>query len=923
VSFVQRIKPGDVIRYTLLPGVVPRLKDFARNGFGWLALLMAYIYACVKLLPANHPYLQPDNFGRYGVRHVIVEAANRLKMRRENIDQIVIFFVLLAGFVLLVMQFIVLGLSFVIHPALAGPVAPNGFAGFFTTPNPTTDIAYELLDKVFAVPNLYGSQYDPATAGMTPFSTGLHDLIRFYNIAILLVGVAIFLYYLVLVVAETANTGTPFGQRFSSIYAPLRLVIAVGLLIPLNYGYNSSQYIALFAAKYGSSLATNAWLLFNQTLTQEGGTNPLGGPNETMVARPQYPDFGEVVQFMALVRACVSGYYDIYTQAPYSTVLANEPLNIQPYLVWSATGSGLMSGSSYATAIGATEFNNRDIVIRFGDYSPNLYSSEEGNVYPLCGEMTVHIGDVSVTGATAVQTAYYNEIMTLWNDPGLNAFGDRAAAIYMHGDIFTQNPGEVSVGGGPGVPADTSNNLPGANWQRAEVDGVNQAMTTAINAARDAMVAKPSATGDASTFGISADLENRGWGGAAIWYNRIAMWNGALFGAVFNIPTASHVPSAMEKVEHENRIHNENVGADLRYEPYMQEGRPVGVVPGEQDLVRMLNAVYQYWRLDNSTSSNNQHRSGNFLMDIVNEVFPLDALMQIRYNIDVYPLAQLVGLGKGIIDSSVRNLAGGLTFAAGGGLLSALQSGMGPVLNYASSIMMTLSTLGLTMGFVLYYILPFLPFMYFFFAVGSWVKSIFEAMVGAPLWALAHLRVDGNGLPGDMAIQGYFLMFEIFVRPILILFGLLGGLIIFSAMARTLHDVFPLLVVNVSGYDVTALANPAAADPDAAYQGSPLDAFFYSVIYTILIYSMALSSFKMIDDIPRGILRWMGQGVTAFGSDRPDEAQGLLGYASVGGQKIVQPITGALSQGAGAGGSLLGGGLSSLGGGGGTTAEGS
>jgi conjugal transfer/type IV secretion protein DotA/TraY len=67
-------------------------------------------------------------------------------------------------------------------------------------------------------------------------------------------------YFAIVVVAETAQTGTPFGKRFNSLWAPLRLVMAFGLLIPISYGLNSGQYIVLYAAKYGANFATNGWI---------------------------------------------------------------------------------------------------------------------------------------------------------------------------------------------------------------------------------------------------------------------------------------------------------------------------------------------------------------------------------------------------------------------------------------------------------------------------------------------------------------------------------------------------------------------------------------------------------------------------------------------------------------------------------------
>ena len=48
-------------------------------------MLMAQIYAMAGLLPPNHPYLNPENKGRYGVRHVIAEAANNLQLNKHNL----------------------------------------------------------------------------------------------------------------------------------------------------------------------------------------------------------------------------------------------------------------------------------------------------------------------------------------------------------------------------------------------------------------------------------------------------------------------------------------------------------------------------------------------------------------------------------------------------------------------------------------------------------------------------------------------------------------------------------------------------------------------------------------------------------------------------------------------------------------------
>ncbi len=893
VSAIQRIKPVAVLRYAFLPGIVPRIKDFARSGFGWLAYLMAYLYACVRLLPGDHPYLLPSNKGRYGIRSVIAEAANRLVIKRGNIDQIVIFFIILLGFVLLVLQFGILLGGFMLHPAFA--------ADIFTTPNPNTDIAFELLDKVFAIPDLFNSQYDPAAIGMPPFNDALHQLIEFYNFAILLVAVVIFLYYMVLVVAETANSGSPFGRRFSQIYAPLRLIMAVGLLVPLNYGLNGAQYITLFAAKMGSSVATNAWILFNQTLTDSmggGNANPLGGPHQSLVARPQLPDVAQVVQFMSVVDACTYAYETKYENPPYTTANAAERTNIEPYLVWGSADSAPMAGTDYATAIGATMFNGRDIVVRFGHKSAAMYGKYTGNVYPFCGEMTIHVDDMTQIGSQLIQEGYYNLVRDLFGAPALTQFARRAAAIYL-----TNQPAPETIN----VADDANPNaeMPVEAFRQARVNEVNERIRTAVFDARDQMIA-------ATDFAIPPELMDRGWAGASIWYNRIAMWNGALFGSVFNVPTPSVMPSAMEKVERQRRMQDENVDASNRYEPLLQQGQPVDLAPGEDQIARMLNAVYKYWRLDNPTAPTDSRGTGNVIMDLMNALFPINSLFQLRYNDDVHPLAQLVGMGKSIVDTAVRNLMIGLAFGAVGGMTEMLQAGMGAPLSFFSNMFIGLTTLGLAIGFILYYVLPFLPFIYFFFAVGSWVKTIFEAMVGVPLWALAHLRIDGNGLPGDAAMNGYFLIFEIFLRPFLILSGLIGGMIVFSAMTRVVHDIFPLLIVNTGGYDSANLF-AAVPDPNVSFKGGVLDEFFYSVIYTIIIYSMATASFKLIDQIPDHAMQWLGASIRPFSDDPNRDVVGnLTRYAAIGGMEVTRRGVGALQQGAVLTGNVGGAALQSL-----------
>ena len=192
-----------------------------------------------------------------------------------------------------------------------------------------------------------------------------------------------------------------------------------------------------------------------------------------------------------------------------------------------------------------------------------------------------------------------------------------------------------------------------------------------------------------------------------------------------------------------------------------------------------------------------------------------------------------------------------------------------------SSIMISVSYIGIAAGILLYYVVPFMPFLYFFFAVIAWAKTIFECMIGIPLWALAHLRYDGEGFPTPQSIYGYFLLVDLFIRPVLIIFGLIASTIIFDALAKTFNGIFSVLISNLSGFDdANALSAPTGTIGSYTYQRGIVDSFAFTIIYAVVMYLLAVGAFKMIDLFPDKIMRWMGSNAAGFGSVIPHEDPG-------------------------------------------------
>ena len=896
------VKVGTVLKYSLLPGIVPRVTGFFSSGFSHLALYMACAFRSVRLLPPGHPYLSAANAGRYGIRHVLAEGHRHLVYKKENIDQIIIYYTLLFGIFLFVLQFAMLLFSYFAGTAHAGPFAAY-VGSFFTTPvtaraagSGSNDIAFILMDYVFGVSGIFqdaggndtclavslpcfNGVIPPPGPWPTPWHAGLHFMFRFYNTGVLAVALIVSLYLVVTTTVETAQTGTPFGHRFNRVWAPVRLILALSLLTMLpmgvggsqGLGFNLAQIITLHVAKWGSSLATRGWLIFNTTLGVNAPT--AMGTTANLVYQPNAPAFNTFLEFMFVAHTCIAAeryinnrtvqFFQIRQAIPSDP--GNPAAGVAP-----SPGSpvqALLMPPTLATALIISA--NRDIHIRVGELD-TAYADIPGNVAPICGEFVYPIKDINSPGALALQTAYYAMIYDMAiTDP----------LFQTDGRLFAQRAT-------PTVDKDPSAVIPDiSNFQTDYIDYYNADIVAAIAAGRAAQIA--------DTTWLTSNTET-GWGGAGIWYNNIAQYNGSFVAAAYGLPMPRLYPSVMETVRRERSAFFADVSGEERFNPALSDGAYVEFErPGDLYIALALYNAQKSW--------NNvyERQTGNSLIDTIRAFFGVQGLYNFLDNTTVHPMVQLTGIGRSMVESAIMNLGVAFGSVIGGGIANVV--GMAGVSNIGMSVASAagqIAVLGLSMGFVLAYVVPMLPFLYFFFAVGGWVKGVFEAMIGLPLWAMAHIRIDGEGLPGSAAMNGYYLIFEILIRPFLIVFGLIASLVIFAAQVFVLHSVWSLVITNLTGFDGLAAGRPAAGSGltgSIDYVRNGVSWFFFTIIYSILAYMMATASFKLIDQIPDRILRWMGTGVTSFGEHEKDPAQHLVSYSFMG----AQLISGKLNEGLG------------------------
>ncbi len=922
---MSAITKASVFKYFLLPAIFPRIKTLFGTGFICIPFFMAHVFAAARIFENTHPYLQPVNAGKFGVKHVLAEAMGRVRFRRENIDQVVIVALMFLGVVLALSQILMIAVAFFIEAAHAGGLNPAAAINrFLMMPPPRNDVAYVLLDRVFGVPGIFtragaGNTVEatcvamnvpcfvttavPGTVGdggiPSPFHVALHSMFQFYSFGLMLVALFILGYMIMVVWIETAEHGTPFGRRYNKMWAPVRLVMAFALLMPISNGLNMAQYIVLYAAKHGSAFATNGWTIFVQTTM--GGANTIAGDiPRALIANPNAPSVNNFFAFSNILSSCI---------------IAERTFNnreVRGYLIFPLE-AGLqqraeLSTMTFAQAIARSR--GRDLLYRFGVYEEKnsipVHKEHAGGVRPVCGELFLRITEIDQAGSPgsrAILEGYHNMVRDMWASAydGTGTLFAGQGPIYQGievtfygvGSAMARNymPRARLTAAAAETPSDPTAALPsGAFLARMR----NHYLTTIAAIITNGVTIQATSTASLTSAAAAATLTERGWAGAGAWYNIIARLNGDLLGAAYNLPTVRLLPEAMEYVRRQKLAHDEEVDGLFAYAPWLADSQQVVFDPPSGWNIAYV--LYQTQKLWTETYTENLSASGgNFALSFINALFGTEPLFSMVDNVDTHPLAQLATLGRSLVETSIRNIGySGAATIGGVGLQVTLSQVLGSIGKGAGDFLMQVAFTTLTVGFVLHYVVPFMPFLYFFFAVGGWVKGIFEAMVGVPLWALAHLRIDGDNFSGPAARGGYYIILEIFLRPIMIIFGLIAAVSIFSAQIRVLNEIWSLVTSNITGFDVPAGLNatsgPAAGETGfVGYFKGAIDQIFYTIIYAIIVYLCAMASFKLIDLIPSHIMRWLGADSEVFNDKNSTSPENLtrnmaVGSGMIGGQ---------------------------------------
>ena len=615
---------------------------------------------------------------------------------------------------------------------LLRPEAGAAIADYFRTDFGDLRSA-ELLNQIF------GPLFP--TAGGGSAATAFSTLIGILNLAVLAVGGLFLAYNITAGLLQSAHEGEMLGRRWSSLWAPLRVVFAAVLLMPMPGlgGYNAIQAGVAWIAKGSTMLASELWTHGARVILS--GEIPLTGT----AARLDGELFAAIYRNQLCLRL-----------ANYQFQAAGSPLRVR---------------------FEAAHSKDR----------PSIVSTIDGGRDEICGsyqlpETPSHIARLGSAAPTIEREFRDMHVSVL---QGLIAAADEILAAQW--PVLISQQGAL-----PPIAADISAAMDSAN-QRLAAGG--QALLSSVagsvngpGEARDQLENHITGAGCGKSPGAGSEprCTGEGWIGAGNWHMTIARLNSEMMGLLNAAPTVRESRYISDET---NRLNRQIViVADApSWLQRMFSGTDGNKYLHVEEAARIWDAATGHIeRASLRLATSGITLSSNILQDaapvgrsgLLGRIWQVGFADAINSMIESFspanwaddPIVGVVRMGNWYL-----NVAGALIFS--GGAASLLSSGFGTVAVFL--VAAPLAAIGVTQSFIL----PMLPFFYWILAVAGYFLLVVEAVAAVSLWALAHLRLDGEGISGDAGRFGWLMLLGLTLTPALMVLGYFAGMTLFRVVA--------------------------------------------------------------------------------------------------------------------------------------------
>lgn len=767
------------------------------------------------------------------------------------------------------------------------PSPPNGPTGNIT------DASLYYLGRIFGnMFNVIPQSTNPMTGEMA--ATGNINLIStvfgVFNGVILTVAALMVVYITITGTLITAHEGEFMGKKYHQIWTPIRTVMGIAALVPIA-GYSLIQYVMMWVIVQGIGAADMLWYT-------AWGYIGVTGSAYAQISVPATQSSSAIYDiFKGLVCEASARHGDpsnvLSDHGNYYCAVKGISCPISEYSVDKSTFE--MGPSGLCGTLHTCDVNNTCSVTP-GSTPTNL---QNDLTCKLCNAQVTTVGSIidelrSIANKLVEKDYQYRLFWVQSKNILPSDNGDwRFISDYCHAKNIPDN--QCCIPGSNVLGFPTTGN-------KCQATGTNSAFydvkTDSASASPEAVAyiywnygLKPDYTGISTDFmntlvteyttalnkiyedylkdqsALSKNLNSlpdivkkalqRGWIFAGSYFYVMSQNNTA---TTQTIPDISVDPQASDDQmkDRRNNLDAASVLADMAAGNPPQQNATVGnttktLNQGFKDMGNVLGTI------NNSTSN------------------PIAQMQQVGFSLLM--IVQYMFLAMMIL-AIVAAIPGYLSgFAAGFGIINPV----GPAQLIASLFIIpavfALFGVLIAIGGLLGVYVPLIPYIIFTFGAIGWFVSVLEAMVAGPLVALGilspsaqHHEILGKAEPA------LGLLFSIFLRPSLMVFGFLASILLASVVADMINTAFwTVVAAGIASGGISAGGKPLAGASGAQYMffANPLEGILFISAYVAIIVAAMNKSFSPIHVIPEQVLNWISLQTAQRGGGE----EALLGEA--------------------------------------------
>lgn len=689
---------------------------------------------------------------------------------------------------------------------------------------PSTDYFMNTLASILGpiVPHVTGIGGNDGTADT---ATALSVLLGYFNTVVLFVATAWLLYIGFVGLLKTAHEGEWLGQKWNTMLIPLRIAIAVAMVLPVfpagstGASYSAVQAIIVWVEGNAVGIADDAWGLAAQYIVKD----PIGGVS-LGAGHSQ-----KIVDDIFMDEVCMDA---VNRSANASDTGANGGANQNP----------ISEHQFPASSVGQKIGNAVDGIANIGDdiwygqsYHPYgvtdqqiSWGGQPGLLAhwgmslsgPSCGAITFPSAASGTNTTSQVDTA-------VWS----------VSSAQIQSLVSTLAPLAQDVVTNRTVPSDSQYQGIIENFENGVVSGSMPSIANAEKPAEQKFLNGVNQQGFA-TAGVwwwelthlneTAQNAMNSIGTGTLW-NPDILKNGAVGGANAARPM------------HRAAVFLQNYLAANKPGP---DGAPESGVPQHGGISGMLTYVSKsagnvaLWAADEGRNQNPilglAHIGTIFVTLGMADIAAPTIAKGIAAISDASAIAQLgadpandvEAVGANVVASKISSWA---------------SKGIG--------LFLGLALLGI--GIVLSVWIPMIPFIIWTFAIFGLLIFFVEAVFAGPFWAIGHMNPDGHEVVGSGS-RGWMNILQLVLKPVLMVGGLIAGTAILYAGAWMVQH-------TIGGAIIDTFENSAMG-----FVGL-LDAIAEAVIYVFMLIVLIDLSFGLVHKLPDLVFAWIGGGGTDRG----------------------------------------------------------